>query len=68
MKAVTLTEMAELSATQIGELKDKLTGQELILDTETFQPYKELDGKRYYVEALTDAWARGEVVGDIGKL
>jgi len=49
MREITI-QVNELPAAEIAELKDRLEHVEFQSDMETLQPYKELDGRRYYFE------------------
>ena len=42
--------MSEITETEIAELQERLVTAPLLVDENTFQPYKELDGRRFYIE------------------
>ena len=54
MREATLEEVKALSQTELAELIENLQAQDVQMDPETFQPFKEFDGLRYTIEAIED--------------
>ena len=54
MKTVSEEKINELTSTEVAELQEQLLAVDVQIDGQTFQPYKELHGRRYYIEAMMD--------------
>ena len=48
----------ELTSTEVADLQEQLLAVDVQIDGQTFQPYKELAGRRYYIEAMMDDQAK----------
>ena len=42
--------MSEITGTELEVLQARLAAEPLQVDEHTFQPFKELDGRRFYIE------------------
>ncbi len=53
-----MTDENELTSTEVADLQEQLLAVDVQIDGQTFQPYKELHGRRYYIEEMMDDKAR----------